>query len=199
MESDLHLLAMLSLVGSLRHHFRRKKDVFVGGNMFLFYKEGHPGAKKAPDVMVAKGVEFKENRKSFKLWEEKTVPSFILELTSVETAKEDQGPKKLLYQSLGVREYFLFDPARECLSEPFMGFRLVGDEYQPIPPEKNNGLLSLELGIRMVPDGSSLHLYHHKTGRKILSPDDAYSRIAYLERKLAEAQAKKQSKRKRPR
>src|SRR4051812_5011980 len=81
-ESGLHLLALLSVVGSLRHHFRKKKDVFVGGNMFVFYKEGHPHARKAPDVMVAKAVEAKENRKSFKVWQEKAGPSFILELTS---------------------------------------------------------------------------------------------------------------------
>lgn len=197
MESDLHLLAMLSMIGSLRHLYRRKKTVFIGGNMFLFYREGHPNARKAPDIMVAKGAEPKENRKSYKIWEEKTVPGFIMEFTSRETAQEDLGPKKVLYQSLAVREYFLFDPAGEWLTEQLMGFRLMGDEYQDVLPEKGGGLLSLELGLRLVPEGSRLALYQHKTGKKILAPDDAYLRLEHLEKKLAKTQAELKRLRKR--
>lgn len=197
MESDLHLLALISLVGSLRHHFRRKKDVFVGGNMFLFYKEGNPHARKAPDVMVAKGVEHKENRKSFKVWEEKASPSFLLELTSKETAREDLGPKKTLYESLGIREYFLFDPAHESLPEQLMGYRLVGDEYQQIEVGLSGSILSLELGIKLTPDGAKLTLHDHKTGKRLLALDDAYLRVQYLEKKLAQTQAEVKRLRKR--
>jgi hypothetical protein len=38
------------------------------------------------------------------------------------------------YQQLGVREYFLFDPLHEYLPQPLIGYRLIGNEYEPLIP-----------------------------------------------------------------
>jgi len=52
-ETEIHLLAMLHLIGALRYFFRQQKDVYVIGNMLFYYHKGDPQARRAPDVMVA--------------------------------------------------------------------------------------------------------------------------------------------------
>ncbi len=173
-ETSIHVLVMLALIGTLRGYFRLRSDVYVIGNIFLYYEEGHPESRRSPDVMIVKGVDAGKNRRSFKTWEERAVPSVVVEITSRETAEEDQGPKRELYERLGVREYFLFDPLHEYLERPLIGYRLIGDEYEPLPPAADGGLLSAELGLRLVPDGTDLALIHFRTGERLPFLPEAY-------------------------
>src|SRR5438552_9864240 len=94
-EYEAHLMAMVTLIVLLRQHFHGQNDVFVIGNMFWYYEEGNPLARKAPDLMVVKGVDPSPRlgRKSFKSWEERAHPCLILELTSPGTAAEDTEDK----------------------------------------------------------------------------------------------------------
>ena len=107
----------------------------------------------------------------------------VIELTSNKTQQEDQGPKKELYQRLGVREYFLFDPLGDYLPQPLVGYRLIhqaselaGDngngngllsEYEELLPAADGGMLSQELGLRLVPDGLQLALIDFATGKRL--------------------------------
>src|SRR6185437_15705589 len=95
------------------------------------------------------------------------VPCVVIEITSRQTAEEDQGPKRELYERLGVREYFLFDPLHEYLEQPLMGYRLIGDLYEPLPPAQDGGLLSAELGLRLVPENTNLALFRFRTGERL--------------------------------
>jgi Uma2 family endonuclease len=117
-ETGIHVLVIIHTLAVLRQFFRGRTDVYVTGDMFLYYEEGKPKSRKAPDVMVVKGVPSAPERRSFKVWVEHAVPCFILEVTSKETADEDQEGKRQLYQRLGVRDYFLFDPPGR-LQSPF--------------------------------------------------------------------------------
>jgi Uma2 family endonuclease len=173
-ETPIHVLVMLALIGTLRQYFLRRSDVYVIGNIFLYYEEGHPEARRSPDVMVVKGVDSNKDRRSFKTWEERAVPCVIIEITSRETAEEDQGPKRELYERLGVREYFLFDPLHEYLERPLIGYRLIGDEYEPLPPAQDGGILSAELGLRLVPEETNLALFHFRTGERLPFLPEAY-------------------------
>lgn len=92
-ETEIHLMLILNTVACLRHFFRKRPDIYVGGNLYLYYQKGSPGKRRAPDVMVVKGVAGKVKRRSFKIWEEKAVPRTVIEYTSKETADEDLGPK----------------------------------------------------------------------------------------------------------
>jgi Uma2 family endonuclease len=186
-ETGIHVLAMLTLIATLRHYFRHRPDVYVIGNIFLYYEEGHPESRRSPDVMVVKGVEPGEERRSFKTWEERAVPSVIIEITSEETADEDQGPKRQLYERLGVREYFLFDPLHDYLERPLMGYQLIGEEYEPLPPAADGGLLSAELGLRLVPEGNSLALFRFRTGERIPAPPEAYRMMEEAEQRASQA------------
>jgi Uma2 family endonuclease len=187
-ETGIHVLVMLTLIATLRHYFRHRPDVYVIGNIFLYYEEGHPESRRSPDVMVVKGVEPGEERRSFKTWEERAVPSVIIEITSEETADEDQGPKRQLYERLGVREYFLFDPLGDYLPQALVGYRLIGEEYEPLPPAQDGGILSAELGMRLVPEGSRLALLEFRTGKRIPTPPEAYRMVRELQERLSQAE-----------
>src|SRR5438105_1562103 len=110
-ETGLHVMLILTLIATLRYFFRHQPNVYVIGNIFLYYQEGDSDARRSPDVMVVKGAEPRlEERTSFFTWKERAKPSVIIELTSMKTSDEDVGPKFRLYEKLGVQEYFLFDP-----------------------------------------------------------------------------------------
>ena len=57
----------------------------------------------------------------------------MLEVTSASTRRVDEQRKRDVYASLGVSEYFLYDPRAEYLTPPLQGFRLHEGEYRPLP------------------------------------------------------------------
>ena len=73
-------------------------------------------------------------RVSYKLWEEPKAPDFVLEITSRSTRAEDQGRKREVYASLGVREYWLFDPTGTGSLRPFRGFAYTAANTGRCPP-----------------------------------------------------------------
>ena len=187
-ETGIHVLAILWTLAVLRQLFRDRTDVYVTGDMFLYYEKGKPASRKAPDVMVIKGVPSQPERRSFKIWVEQAAPCFILEVTSKETADEDLEGKRLLYQRLGVHEYFLFDPLHEYLERQLMGYRLVGGEYESLTPNDGGGLVSEELGVRLVPEEAQLSMFYLETGKAIPRPPEAYEQLAQSERRAKKAE-----------
>ena len=136
-ESDAQLGAMLYLLTALRIHYRERSDVFVAGDLFLYYEEGNPAAVVAPDVMVVLGAgkRVEDPRPSYKLWEEPKGPDFVLEVASRSTWLVDRDEKRVLYASLGVEEYWLYDPTGERLASRLRGMRLVGGGYRELAAE----------------------------------------------------------------
>ena len=124
-ETDLHAACMVYVTCALRRHFakRGQEDVYVGSNNFLYYEQGNPRAVVAPDVYVVVGAPA-HLRDTYRLWNEPKGPDFVLEVTSASTRREDERRKRDVYASLGVREYFLYDPRGEYLTPPLQGFRL---------------------------------------------------------------------------
>ena len=60
--------------------------------------------------MVIKGVG-RAQRRSFFSWREGgAIPCLIVEIASASKWREDLYVKRRVYEQLGVREYFLFDP-----------------------------------------------------------------------------------------
>src|SRR5262249_31728087 len=116
-ETDYHMEALILLREGLEDFFRRRKDGYVASDMFWYYQQGDPSACKAPDVLLAKGVG-KHRRRSFRSWEEGTVPAVIFEITSERTVQEDRVEKRDLYARLGVKEYFVFDPEGKSMDPP---------------------------------------------------------------------------------
>ena len=130
-ETDTHRDQMMDLIYCLRKWFRDDPQVYVAGNLLLYYEEGNPQASVAPDVFVVRGVE-DHRRPIYRLWEEGKGPDLVIEVTSKNTKLEDLGNKRALYADMGVREYFIFDPLSEWLTPTLALYRLAGREYVPI-------------------------------------------------------------------
>lgn len=172
-ETDTHLEQMVdALMHPLKERYRNDADVYISGNLFVYYEEGNPRAVVAPDVFVVFGVP-KKLRRIYKVWEEGRPPDIVFELTSRKTYREDLSDKRILYEELGVREYFLFDPLRDYLRPPLQGFRLHDGYYQPLLPDSlPDGEWQIDsevLGLRLQTAGSFLRLYDPQQERFLLS------------------------------
>ena len=171
-ESDFQLHPLIYAVDRLRCHFRNDPDVYVSGNMLLYYEERNPRASVAPDVFVVFGAPDRE-RSSYFLWEERKAPDFVLEITSRSTWREDQGKKRELYHRLGVREYWQYDPTRDYLEPPLQGLELTGGAYRRLPGrELADGTLALwsevlGLELRLQVAGRRLRFHDPQTGKDL--------------------------------
>ena len=146
-ESDFQRTPLTYAVDRLRQHFRSRRDVYVSGNLLLYHEEGNPRAVVAPDVFVVLGVS-SADRSSYRLWEEAKGPDFVLEITSRSTYREDQGRKRELYRSLGVREYWQYDPTGDYPEPPLQGLDLSAGEYRRLSGRKlADGTLALVSGV----------------------------------------------------
>jgi Uma2 family endonuclease len=164
-ETDVHRNWMLWVIEMLQFFFRGMQ-VYVSGNLLIYYQRGDPKKRVAPDVFVVKECE-QRLRHVFKIWEEGKGPSFALEVTSKKTRRQDLGPKKELYAQLGVAEYLLYDPLGEWLEPALQGFRLVEGRYLPWEPDENGSLVSEQLGIRFRLEGGQLVLFNAATGERL--------------------------------
>jgi Uma2 family endonuclease len=189
-ESPFHARVMLDLLFCLNLRYLAVADAWVGSNFFLFYEQGNPKARVSPDVMLAKGVA-RWDRPNYLLWKERT-PSLIVEVTSRKTRSKDTGPKKDLYERIGVEEYILFDPRGDYLRPQLQGYRLLRGRYQPIPLAEDGTLLSRTTGLRMKSEGRRLRLIDAATGEPLLWPEEteAARHDAEVRARSAEARAK---------
>jgi Uma2 family endonuclease len=171
-ETDVHIDALIYLREALRDHFRDDPQMYVAGNMLLYYEEGNPAACVAPDVFVVHGVA-KGERRTYRLWEEGQAPVVVFEITSRRSRLEDLGTKRAIYAMLGVREYFLYDPLGEYLRPPLHGYRLQEGEYQRISPGGEGGFTSQTLGLELQLVDGRLRLVNPATDERLLTPAEA--------------------------
>lgn len=198
-ETPYHLEAMLYLIAALQAYFAHRQDVYVAGNQFMYWIEGNPRQRVAPDVYVAFGVPKTPLLPTWKVWEVGKAPDVIIEVTSRSTAAEDLGRKYDLYQRLGVKEYFLVDVLREYLSGAVLLYRLEGKEYVRVLPERANGeewrvhseQLGLDVCVRWEEDRYRVRLYDPVSGRYLPTleeearrAEEAEARIRQLEEEL---------------
>ncbi|MDE0445647.1 MAG: Uma2 family endonuclease [Spirochaetaceae bacterium] len=166
-ESDFQRTPLTYAVDRLRQHFRSRRDVYVSGNLLLYYEEGNPRAVVAPDVFVVLGAP-NADRSIYRLWEEPKGPDFVLEITSRTTYREDQGRKRELYRSLGVQEYWQYDPTGDYLEPRLQGLELSAGEYRRLPGrELADGTLALAsavLGLELRLTERGLRFHDIETG-----------------------------------
>jgi len=190
-ETDAHRDNMISLLHALKERYRHEPMVYVSGNIFLYYRdEARERKSVSPDILVVFGIE-KKRRRIYKLEDEGKAPDLVIELTSPNTKSEDLGIKRYVYASMGVREYFLFDPFAEALKPALRGFRLDGGEYSPM---MGSHLYSEVLGLDLRVEDDQLRLYDLKTGERLRTPEEAEDerRAEQTARRAAEAKAEKE-------
>ena len=153
----------------LRARYQHRRDVFVAGDLLIYYEEGKPAKRVAPDVFVAFGAA-QGDRNIYKPWEEGKAPDFVLEVASKSTWREDAGPKRALYARLGVGEYWLCDPTGEFHAQPLQGLLLADGEYWPLPPRREKGqsvVRSRALGLDLRMEGDSLRFRDPESGEDL--------------------------------
>lgn len=163
-ETYVHVYALLVTLEVLRQYLRGRRATVLG-NQFLYYAESFPKLRVAPDVMVIFDVE-PGGRDNYKIWEEKQVPAVIFEITSKGTKTEDLTEKKVLYERLGVQEYWLFDPKGEWIKSQLRGYRLE-EGYRQITDSR-----SQPLQLRLQVEGNLIGFYREDTGEKLLIPQE---------------------------
>ncbi len=181
-----HLYALLTTLEVLKQYLKDRRATVLG-NQFLYYSQGFPRLRTAPDVMVIFDVE-PGGRDNYKIWEEGQVPSVIFEMTSKGTEDQDKSFKKTLYESLGVKEYWLFDPKGEWIPEQLKGYRLRGETYEPITDSRSE-----PLQLRLTIEGKLIGFYREDTGEKLLVPDELAEALAQkIEELQQEIEARQQ-------
>jgi len=166
-ETDYHRDLMMTVIQTLEIHFQDDPEVYVSGNILLFYEPGNKRRHVSPDVLVVRGVSKVPQRLNYITWEEGKAPDVVIELTSKTTRSEDVKKKKALYRDvLQVPEYFLFDPLQDYLRPSMQGFRLAEGEYVSIEP-RHGQLRSEVLGLSLGREGNALRFFDPRTGRRI--------------------------------
>jgi Uma2 family endonuclease len=165
-ETPIHVDTIIWLRQALQDHFAGQTDVCLMANSFMYYERGDTKKRVAPDGLVAKGVG-SHVRRSYRIWEEGVPPRALFEISSKGKWKKDLTTKRELYARLGVAEYFVFDPEAKYLDPPLQGFRVENCVSVPFPPEPDGSLISKELGLRLVAEGTMLRLIDLKTGKPI--------------------------------
>jgi Uma2 family endonuclease len=187
-ETDVHRKQMIDLLDALEEYYRDDPQIYVTGNIFLYYRdEDNLRQSISPDIFVVREVE-KRERRIYLLDEEGKAPDVVIELTSANTKLEDLNTKRLVYASLGVREYFLFDPYGEALRPTLRGFLLENGQYIPM---MGNRLISEVLGMELRLEEGRLRLYDRQTGERLRNhkESEAERRAEVAARKAAEAKA----------
>ncbi len=162
-ETDVHRSLIIALIEALSSYFQHDPEVYVSGNILLYYEEGKPPKSVSPEVLFVRGIA-KKLRRTYKLWEEGRMPDVVFEISSRKTWGDDWHVKFQLYARLGVKEYYLFDPEYDYLPEPLIAFRLTNGVYKKLKVKKNR-VYSEALGLELVDTGETLRLFHPPTGR----------------------------------
>ena len=195
-ENEFQFRSILYANSALAAYYRAHDDVYVVGNLLLYYepspRPGIPGKAVSPDLMVVLGAP-KHLRSSYLLWEEPKAPDFVLEVASESTYRSDLGDKRDTYARIGVSEYWLYDPIGGCHDPRLQGFRLVEGRYEPLPvTERTGGVLTghseaLTLELRLYPD-DRFRFHDPASGRDLPSLDEEAQAREEAEGRLRRAQ-----------
>ncbi len=142
------------LFGNLTALFRRRTDVFVGGNLLWYPVEGHPEIRIGPDVLVVFGRP-KGDRGFYKQWEEGHIPlTVVFEILSPSNSVPEMIDKLAFYEEHGVEEYYVYDPDQNRLYIYLRRGELL------LRTRQVQGFVSPRLGIRFDVSGPEMVVYH---------------------------------------
>jgi len=184
-EAQEQTLQKLAALEALRWHFHDDPQMYVMANMFVYFWNKYGAlVKEAPDIFAVRGVS-KARRRVYYVEQEGKAPDLIIEFISKKTKSDDLRSKPKTYAWLGVSEYFAFAPSGNYLKPRLIGFNLVDKEYVPMDASRPR-LHSEVLGLDLAAEGACLRFYDPRTGEKLLTYEEAQSK---LQREVAARQA----------
>ena len=81
-ESNIHFALLMTLAMMLQIFLRHRPGSYVFGDIIFYYEKGNPEKLVSPELMVCLEKEKEHSKGVYKLWEENSVPAFVLELAS---------------------------------------------------------------------------------------------------------------------
>ncbi|MCX5936426.1 MAG: Uma2 family endonuclease [Pseudanabaena sp. LacPavin_0818_WC45_MAG_42_6] len=182
-ETSVHADAIIATVAVLRNYLAEnfsERSPVVLADQFLYYAQSFSRLRVAPDVMVIFDIK-QQPYDNYKIWETGKIPSIIFEMTSESTQAHDQLKKRELYESIGVLEYWLFEPKGEWIPEKLRGYRRQAN----LPEKEEDALvygaiadgLSQVLGLRLEIEGSLINFYRQDNGEKLLIPSELFAAL----------------------
>ncbi|MDB9518639.1 Uma2 family endonuclease [Roseofilum reptotaenium CS-1145] len=187
------LKAMLALIWSER------MDWFFGVDMGVYTDPNQPAI--VPDGFLSIGVPriIDEGlRLSYVLWEEREIPTFVLEVVST-TPRGEYSEKKQKYAQLGVLYYAIYNPLRKK-KQKLEVYQLQGGEYELLSGGEPVWLSQLNLGIgtdRGTYQGITREwlYWYDENGRRYLTPEERVeSAELELESQLQAKESERQEK-----
>ena len=169
-ETDFHFRQIKLLFDMLEVFFEAREDVYFASTLMFYYEEGSPNKRFAPDLMVCFGVP-NEKRRSYKLWEEKIVPSVVIEVASQATWEKDVTTKRRLFEKLGIVEYYVIDPEYKYLPQPILAYRLEFGELVRLSVQ-NDRVFSEILNLEIVNTGKDFRFFDVEKGEFIPTASD---------------------------
>ncbi len=147
-----------------------------------------------PDTFLVFGLRNKEqNRTNFTVAEEGVRPALIIEVVSPRYRKEDRETKVVQYAKGKVQEYVIIDRRtyrRQVLDE-VLGYRLLGEHYQPITPDEEGRIFCETVGLWISLQNGRLLMEDAQTGQHLKTSLElaAENQELAAEKDLAQQQA----------
>ncbi len=197
-ESEAQYTPLTETVSTLRVRYHEREDVYVGGDMLIYYRMNRNDVRVAPDVFVVFGVTSRHPRDSWLVWREGRAPDFIMEIASSRTWRRDATEKRRIYADMGVAEYVRFDPTGDYFTPALVLERLDGTEYreQPLTTGDDGNLrahsAALGLDLSVAPD-LTLRLYDPATGEWLRTHQETEFALQDSEAALQASEAGRQA------
>ena len=197
-ESDWQYIPLTDTVSTLRVRYRDRSDVYVAGDMLIYYRINRNDVRVAPDVFAVFGAVGNHPRDSWLVWREGRAPDFVMEIASSRTWPRDATEKRRIYADMGVTEYVRFDPTGNYFTPALVLETLDGTEYreQPLTTGDDGNLRAhsavLGLDIAVAPD-LTLRLYDPATGEWLRTHQETEFALQDSEAALQASEAARQA------
>lgn len=163
-ETPVHA-AVIHYLMSVLHWLFQGQRCAVYENLNFYQTSDSREYPLAPDIAIIKGVDYREDIRSWRVGKTGPAPHVVLEIASPETWKKDLQEKPTLYAQMGVQEYFAYDPyqppIRRTTDRRLFGWQLDAKRREMIAMLSNarGWLWSEQLESWLVPERASLCLY----------------------------------------
>ena len=194
---------MLELMHVLNGRFRsnQRPDIFLDSNTYICYDRRDLNVRVGPDCYVAFGVDAQaiRQRRLYLPWEVGKPPDFVMEVASPSTSRQDLRPKRDIYASIGIPEYWRVDPTGgDLYGQPLAGDRLVEGAYRPIelttePDGVLKGYSPAALALSLCWRDEWLYLYDPETGQYLMNIEQALDAYAESRADLHEERAAREA------
>lgn len=184
-ESRKQWNALVETVSALEIRFIDRPDVFVAGDLLVYYRMNDNQTRVAPDVFVVFGAAGKQLRDYWLVWREGKAPDFVMEIAAPSTWQWDRSEKRDIYAAMGVTGYWRFDPIRVFFNPQLVAETLVNGRYRPLPLAMDDmGILRCHsplLGLDIcVKPGLKLRLYDPARQEWLLTNQENYAVLSAI-------------------